>query len=252
MCLLVQWVILKITGRKSLDTWWGNPCQLCYFHFQKIGDGQLDLYLEHVDAWSTPDRFSMHYVTLLTVHSLRSLACCMEFCTLMHFKCRFRFPNGPIWTRILLIKYMWLELALLRCSYANVQCSWHSSTGFWFSVFQRASSMPGLGHSTDIAPSGIQYSRKPCECLDLDIQLAFHWELKSHLFKDWCFQLSHMSLEFGEVTWKAHIGRFSRRSWRCIWCLMLKCIFQKPIIFCWPNLKDVPYSLHALKLTIGS
>lgn len=35
--------------------------------------------------------------------------------------------------------------------------------------------MPGLGHSTDIAPSGIQYSRKPCECLDLDI----HWERKS-------------------------------------------------------------------------
>ena len=94
-----------------------------------------------------------------------------------------------------------------------------------------------------IAPSGIQYSRKPCECLDLDIQLAFHWELKSHLFKDWCFQLSHMSLEFGEVTWKAHIGRFSRRSWRCIWCLMLKCIFQKPIIFCWRKLKDVPYTV---------
>lgn len=94
------------------------------------------------------------------------------------------------------LEYMWLELALLRYSYANVQCSWHS-TGFWFSIFQNASSMPGLGHSTDIAPSGIQYSRKPCECLDLDIQLAFNWELKSHLFKDWCFQPSHMSLKLG-------------------------------------------------------
>lgn len=248
MCLLVQWVILKITGRKSLDTWWGNPCQLCYFHFQRIGDGQLDLYLEHVDAWSTPDRFSMHYVTLLTVHSLRSLlyGICTCGSTLMHFKCRFRFPNGPIWTRIL------LSICGLNLHYCGVH--------------MLMSNVPDIQQA-----SGFQYSKEPRQCLDLDIQLilrllgfnipeslvnAWTWifigNSNPHLFKDWCFQLSHMSLEFGEVTWKAHIGRFSRRSWRCIWCLMLKCIFQKPIIFCWPNLKDVPYSLHALKLTIGS
>ena len=79
------------------------------------------------------------------------------------------------------------------------------------------------------------------------------WELNSHSLKVLVLPTFKHGTKFGRLTWKTLIGRFSRRAWRCIWCLASKCILRLPIIFYWPSLHKLPQhytlasSLHAFK-----
>ena len=77
------------------------------------------------------------------------------------------------------------------------------------------------------------------------------WEFQPIYSRLWCFPLSCMAPKFGEVTWKALIGKSPRRAWRCIWCLTSKCDLQLPIIFLLAEFGELPIELYTLKLTMG-
>jgi hypothetical protein len=108
--------------------------------------------------------------------------------------------------------------------------------------------MPGLGHSTDIAPSGIQYSRKPCECLDLDIQLGTQipsiqglmLPTFTYVTEIWGGDLKSSHWKVLEKVMKMHmVSHVEVHSSKTFHILLVE-------------FGGCPIELHALKLTIGS
>ena len=66
------------------------------------------------------------------------------------------------------------------------------------------------------------------------------WNLKSHLFKALVLHTHIYGTKIWRGSWKTLIERFSRKTWRCIWCLTSKCILRLPILFCWSKLEKSP------------
>ena len=66
-------------------------------------------------------------------------------------------------------------------------------------------------------------------------QLKWMWATDSHPDYDaqgWGFRADMRLEKLKPSNYK--VRRFSRRPWRCIWCLTAKCVLQLPIIVSWP------------------